>query len=118
MPSELEKNQQRIVSPGKSGLRRTTPCYKGWTFSWILANGDVVPCCDCSGPIGNINDKPFEQIWNSPDYSAVRRRMTALNQGCIILPGCRCDTCRPGTEEVRIAKGLRLLGRGSIHNPE
>ncbi len=111
MCGDLEENQERIVSTSESGLKRSTPCYKGWTFCWILANGNVVPCCDCSVSLGNINDKPFEQIWYSPRYSDLRKSMTELRQGVISLPGCRCDTCRPDSEDIKISKGLRLIGR-------
>lgn len=117
MRCDLEQNQERIVSTSESGLRRSTPCYKGWTFCWILANGNVVPCCDCSVSLGNINDKPFEQIWYSPRYSDLRKSMTELRQGVISLPGCRCDTCRPESDELRISKGLRLFSSRSRRNP-
>ena len=41
------------------------PCTIGWTFSRILANGDVAPCCrGVMVPTGNINKKRFKFIWN------------------------------------------------------
>lgn len=117
MLGDLEQNQVRIASPSKSHLRRSIPCYKGWTFCWILANGNVVPCCDCSVSLGNINDRPFEEIWHSEKYCEIRRRMTTLHEGAIALPGCRCDTCRPDSEEARISRALRLVSGNSRRNP-
>ena len=113
MCGDLEQNQRRIASRTESGQKRSIPCYKGWTFCWILATGEVVPCCDCNVSVGNINDEPFENIWYSARYSEIRRSMTTLHQGFISLPGCRCDSCRPDSEELKISKGLRLIRRGS-----
>jgi MoaA/NifB/PqqE/SkfB family radical SAM enzyme len=117
MRCDLEQNQDRLTAHIPADLRRSIPCYKGWTFCWILANGDVVPCCDCSVSLGNINDRPFEEIWHSEKYCGIRRKMTTLNEGAIALPGCRCDTCRPDAEEVRISRALRLFGGNSRRNP-
>lgn len=117
MCGDLEQNQAQMASPGQPTLRRSIPCYKGWTFCWILANGDVVPCCDCNVSLGNINDDPFERIWYSSKYAELRTSMTELRQGVIRLPGCRCDTCRPDPEEMKISKGLRLIGRGPKSKP-
>jgi MoaA/NifB/PqqE/SkfB family radical SAM enzyme len=113
MCGDLEQNQRRIASRSEPGQRRSIPCFKGWTFCWILATGDVVPCCDCTISLGSINNEPFENIWYSARYSEIRRSMTTLHQGFISLPGCRCDSCRPDSEELKISKGLRLIGRGS-----
>jgi MoaA/NifB/PqqE/SkfB family radical SAM enzyme len=113
MCGDLEQNQQRIVSRSGPNQRRSIPCFKGWTFCWILATGEVVPCCDCNVSLGNINDEPFENIWYSARYSEIRRSMTTLHQGFISLKGCRCDSCRPDSEEVTISKGLRLIRTGS-----
>jgi len=118
MCADLEQNQQRILFWNKSGMKRSTPCYKGWTFCWILATGDVVPCCDCQLTLGNLNKESFEQIWCSKRYSELRAKMTTLNQGVLSLPGCRCDICRPDPEEITIYKRLRLLQRRPRHNTQ
>jgi len=51
------------------------PCYIGYIFARILANGDVVPCCRAvMYPIGNINKKSFKDIWFSEEYDKFRER--------------------------------------------
>ena len=51
------------------------PCYIGYIFARILANGDVVPCCRAvMYPMGNINKKSFKEIWFSEEYNHFRER--------------------------------------------
>jgi MoaA/NifB/PqqE/SkfB family radical SAM enzyme len=116
MRYDLEQNQRRLIAQKEQTQKRSIPCFKGWTFCWILATGDVAPCCDCSVSMGNINDQPLENIWYSPQYSELRRGMTSLHKGPITLKSCRCDTCRPDSEDLKIAKGFRLLGKRFIYN--
>lgn len=42
------------------------PCYAGWTYSRILPNADVIPCCKADrNPVGNIGRNNFSHLWNS-----------------------------------------------------
>jgi MoaA/NifB/PqqE/SkfB family radical SAM enzyme len=51
------------------------PCYVGWIFSRILADGGVAPCCRGVKKImGNINEKSFKDIWFSDQYNDFRSR--------------------------------------------
>ena len=51
------------------------PCYVGWIFSRVLANGDVVPCCRAvMYSMGNINKQSFKKIWFSDEYDKFRER--------------------------------------------
>lgn len=50
-------------------------CKAGYTYSAVLATGDVVPCMFLSMKLGNINETSFRQIWNSsPVLEAIRKR--------------------------------------------
>ncbi len=50
------------------------PCTVGWTFSRILANGDVAPCCrGVMIPSGNINKDRFSSIWNGKRQQSFRK---------------------------------------------
>ena len=50
------------------------PCYIGWIFCRILPNGDVSPCCrGVDIPMGNIADKGFVEVWDSPKYREFRK---------------------------------------------
>ena len=51
------------------------PCYVGWIFSRILADGSVAPCCRAVRKImGNINETPFREIWFSEIYNGFRSK--------------------------------------------
>jgi len=53
------------------------PCYYGWLFSVIDADGNVYPCCfqerSPSSAIGNIRKDEFSTLWSSKEYQAFRR---------------------------------------------
>ena len=49
------------------------PCYVGWTFSRILANGNVIPCLKAhKKPMGNILKSNFNNIFFSKKYNEFR----------------------------------------------
>ena len=57
------------------------PCYVGWIFCRILANGDVVPCCRGSDmPMGNINTDGFRKVWQSDKYTEFRVKAKNLSK--------------------------------------
>ncbi|MBU1864368.1 MAG: SPASM domain-containing protein, partial [Candidatus Omnitrophica bacterium] len=57
------------------------PCYIGWHFSRIVANGDVVPCCrGVKKRIGNIKEKRFKWIWNSLSQQEFRNNALRLSK--------------------------------------
>ncbi|MFH2021241.1 MAG: radical SAM protein [archaeon] len=72
------------------------PCTVGYTFSRILANGDVSPCCKAVMiPSGNINDNPFKEIWNGPRQRKFRKIGLEISRHPAFMEkvGCRrsCD---------------------------
>jgi radical SAM protein with 4Fe4S-binding SPASM domain len=54
-------------------------CPWPWTRAFIAANGDVVPCCILADAdtikMGNVFEQSFSEIWNSPAYRDLRRRI-------------------------------------------
>ena len=51
------------------------PCYIGWIFCRIMADGHVAPCCrGVDIPMGNINESSFAEIWYSTKYDFFRRK--------------------------------------------
>ena len=50
------------------------PCYVGWVFARIMADGSVIPCLKAHKlPLGNINKQNFKKIWNSKKYKKFRQ---------------------------------------------
>jgi MoaA/NifB/PqqE/SkfB family radical SAM enzyme len=57
------------------------PCYVGWFFCRIMADGQVAPCCrGVHIPMGNINQSAFTEIWHSKKYNTFRRKAKNRNK--------------------------------------
>ncbi len=57
------------------------PCYAGWIFTRVLADGNVAPCCRGVKKImGNINGGPFKDIWFSDRYNEFRAKAKYLHK--------------------------------------
>ena len=85
IPSYLEDT---IVGP------RVVPCYAGYYFTFVLANGSVLPCCQCSKSIGRITeDQSFADVWASDEYRTFRRAAKKLPEPDEALSECECDRC-------------------------
>jgi radical SAM protein with 4Fe4S-binding SPASM domain len=58
---------------------RRRKCVWPWTGAYIAANGDVVPCCviadSDTAKMGNVFERDFAEIWNSPAYREFRKRI-------------------------------------------
>lgn len=64
------------------GLLDGLPCYVGWTFIRILADGNVNPCLKSHRfPVGNIYNERFSEIWNSPKQREFRRNALKPKDG-------------------------------------
>jgi radical SAM protein with 4Fe4S-binding SPASM domain len=59
--------------------RAASPCAYPWQQVIIDLTGEVVPCCFWSGygnsgkPLGNTNETSLYDIWNGPEYQALRK---------------------------------------------
>jgi MoaA/NifB/PqqE/SkfB family radical SAM enzyme len=69
------------------------PCYIGWAFSLITAEGLVFPCCQCSQAVGDLRKQRFRDIWHSQKYSDFRERMKTLPKRQYVPLDCECDEC-------------------------
>ncbi|MCB9487457.1 MAG: radical SAM protein [Deltaproteobacteria bacterium] len=55
------------------------PCYIGWIFARITADGKVAPCCRGSNmPLGDLHEQSFKEIWHGHLYRHFRKM--ALNE--------------------------------------
>jgi MoaA/NifB/PqqE/SkfB family radical SAM enzyme len=58
-----------------------TPCYSGWLFVRIKADGKVNPCLKSHRlPVGDVNKMSFREIWNSPLQQAFRENTKTLGK--------------------------------------
>jgi hypothetical protein len=98
----LEIFKRRLASDGglvgeyDRELVNTVPCYAGWTFARLMADGNFCPCCrGVMVPTGNIYREDFAAIWNGEKQQAFRRlaRHGDKLAGPFLEIGCRktCD---------------------------
>jgi MoaA/NifB/PqqE/SkfB family radical SAM enzyme len=57
------------------------PCRAGLLSAVVHANGDVA-FCEEHPPLGNLRDKSFPEIWNSPEAVDLRKRIWAKDCFC------------------------------------
>jgi len=55
------------------GLRKD--CWDPWSKAVITTNGDVLPCCSATRPLGNLREKKFSEIWHGKGYRWIRRSL-------------------------------------------
>ncbi len=61
------------------GFLDTMPCYVGWLFARVLADGNVNSCLKSHRtPVGNVYEQDFSRIWNGVKQLDFRR--SALKQ--------------------------------------
>ena len=63
-------------------------CNSAWENPFIDAQGNVYPCCIYPESFGNINETPFEEIWQGPKMTAMRLGLHSGN------PSEHCRNCR------------------------
>ncbi len=64
--------------------RMVVPCKAGILSGLVNANGDVAVCETTAAhpPIGNLRERSFREIWNSPEAHAQRRAIRARRCHC------------------------------------
>lgn len=80
-------------------------CSMSTSYVKIEPSGAVYPCC--RGPrelvMGNVNEQPLEQIWNSEKYRAFRRRMHARDYP-EVCRGCDVLTANPRFDKSSLSR--------------
>jgi len=86
-------------------------CLAGYAFSRVWAGGEVSFCCSPK-VIGNLNEKPFREIWQSADYDRARiaARYLGDNRDFVFANGRRlfdpiCTRC-PNYEGIEHLRAL------------
>lgn len=81
------------IYKGTADVYAEVPCYIGWFFSIILADGTVNPCCECLRALGTLKTERFKDIWFGEQYRKFRAENTNLPFSQKEIPGCRCHDC-------------------------
>ncbi len=64
-------------------------CHYPWFFIYVDTNGDVRPCCYASICLGNLEEEPFNNIWNGA--AAIRMRQQFLDN--VVPLACQDKHC-------------------------
>lgn len=70
-----DRLKDELAKTGKYDEERviSIPCYIGWIFCRVMADGYVVPCCrGVEMPMGNLNEQSFRELWFSEKYNRFR----------------------------------------------
>lgn len=80
------QGETRLFPGNDEPPSRPISCPSLWREVFVAFNGDVAPCCAQGRPVmGNIHKEDFMEIWNSPLYQEMRRRIDTKNP----FPCCR-----------------------------
>ena len=110
--SRLQEQGSLVGNYDRERVNRI-PCYVGWIFARILADGCVVPCCRGGRkPMGNINSQDFKDIWFSQRYNEFRMKAKYLTKtdsyfsdiGCLKM----CDNLMHNEEINRRIIDMRI----------
>jgi radical SAM protein with 4Fe4S-binding SPASM domain len=68
-------NQDSKKGEYDSNIVDKIPCYAGWTFARIMANGDIIPCLKAHlVPMGNLHKESFKEAWYSNKQDIFRSK--------------------------------------------
>lgn len=88
------------------------PCFAGWLYPFVLANGDVTYCCVSREVVGNLNESSFEDIWYADRRRQLNKMALKIHKTQRPLPKSRCVGCEQMLANVKIYRRLRpLFGR-------
>lgn len=85
--SGLDEFSSRITAKGASSGKydasasESMPCYSGWLFARIKADGNVNPCLKAHRiSVGNIYQQDFKDLWNSRPMQEFRERSVSFEK--------------------------------------
>lgn len=98
-------------------IHSAVPCYIGWYFSIILADGTVNPCCECLRALGTLQTHRFNEVWFGEAYRKFRGEITDLPNAGKEVSGCRCYNCSFALHNVSMHKFAHPLSNGTNGTP-
>jgi len=67
------------------GKRRAMKCTMATDSFYVDPYGQVRPCNVMNEPFGNIREKPFQEIWTSPEAEAARAKVDRCKENCWMI---------------------------------
>lgn len=89
-------NQKSTPEEENLKIINKIPCLVGWTYTRIMFDGLVLPCCrGVQFPMGDLYKNSFKEIWFSKKYNQFRKNAKSLvkDNSYFAKIGCRngCD---------------------------
>lgn len=110
-----QRLDDNLAQTGQYDKDRVTsiPCYIGWTFCRILADGQVVPCCrGVEIPMGNLSEQSFSDIWFSEKYNKFRHYALNLSDHKKYFKNVDCGkTCDNHMHNLDMAEKVKGCNR-------
>jgi wyosine [tRNA(Phe)-imidazoG37] synthetase (radical SAM superfamily) len=94
------------------------PCYIGWIFALVTAEGLVFPCCQCGESIGDLRKQRFREIWHSREYGGFRKRMKSLRKLKREPLNCQCDECSFEKINTTVYNKLHFYNPITLHHAQ
>lgn len=102
--------RDRFVAPANwKAIHQKVPCYVGWYYAVILADGYVNPCCQCLRKVGSLREERFRDIWYSAMYEQFREEASQLVERQKEVPGCHCYDCGMAPHNLTMHRVLHPL---------
>ena len=92
-------------------IHTVIPCYIGWYFAIILADGTVNPCCECLRALGTLQTQRFKEIWFGEAYRSFRRQISDMVKAGREVPGCRCYNCSFAQHNLSLHRFVHPISR-------
>jgi len=73
------------IADHMNGAERCLKCTMATDSFFIDPYGDIRPCNVLDHPFGNIKEKPFNEIWTSPEADEARRKVTDCAENCWMI---------------------------------
>jgi radical SAM protein with 4Fe4S-binding SPASM domain len=90
--TNLDSIRPGAGAEGTGAVYERVPCHIGHEYALITADGNVMFCCQCSQPLGNLHEDSFPEIWYSEAYRQARQQARELPRTREQLPSCECFT--------------------------
>ncbi|MCM8784040.1 MAG: radical SAM protein [Candidatus Omnitrophica bacterium] len=92
-------------------LVKDIPCYIGWDFMRITANGDVYPCLKANVPVGNIYEEDLLKIWYGEKQRIFRKLAKEKKENIYFSPQ-RCSlSCDNLAQNMILQKQIASLSK-------
>lgn len=85
-----------------TALYHVIPCHYGWLSVVVSPDGMVYPCSRGFGPLGDVYERDFREIWYGEGYRRFRKEASTINKRRTPASGADCFSCSHYNLNLRI----------------